>query len=221
MFQMPQVYPKWRFERHKARYDSFLGEKGGGDEAARHDSDVLSSSLLHQTPQWRMIACGMTSTASGSPWFPASCPSTRHAGWVAATVEPLFKASSLPRLNCSCAASFVSEYAIGFMPILYGDAFWTPSPTLVSWAHYHVVRSFCALHCDVTIVSLASQMGHQEALSLACWSQKRHIGIVIFFVTRFFYLWIYPFLLLLITYCSSLEKYVSPQKKVRFSYTDW
>ena len=51
MFQMPQVYPKWRFERHKARYDSFLGEKGGGDEAARHDSDVLSSSLLHQTPQ--------------------------------------------------------------------------------------------------------------------------------------------------------------------------
>ena len=53
MFQMPKVYPVWRFECHKARCASFLGERGGGEgnEVVRHGSDVLSSSLLHQTPQ--------------------------------------------------------------------------------------------------------------------------------------------------------------------------
>ena len=58
---------------------------------------------------------------------------------------------------------FATERVVEFISILLGDfcvlllllfvcLFWTSSP--VSWAYYRVVRSFPALHCDVTKMSV-------------------------------------------------------------------
>ena len=50
-------------------------------------------------------------------------------------------------------------------------------------SRYHVVRSFSALHVDITKVSLASRREHhQEALSFAYRSRKKCMWIAIIFV---------------------------------------
>ena len=50
---------------------------------------------------------------------------------------------------------------------------------LPSQAHYHTVRSFTALHSDITRMSLASWIEHQQALSFAYSSWKKCTGIAI------------------------------------------
>ena len=167
------VNPAWCFRCHKCAQRGVLNatkqgvphswgrRRGGGVgiEVVRHGSDVLSSSLLHQTPQWRTIACGMTSTASGSPWFPASCPSTRHAGWVAATVEPLFKAISLPRLNCSCAWSRLEKHDLQwqFCEWILLVLCWFYKVTLFEHHHQHLfhglITTLCTLFAPFIVTS--------------------------------------------------------------------
>ena len=99
-----------------------------------------------------------------SPLYSASCE---------------LKALAFPglQLNSACAWSRLKErdqqqrfcdwtcrwFYINFTTDFF---FFIPSLTLISSAHYCVVCSFPALHSDVTKMSLASQIEHQEAFTL-------------------------------------------------------
>ena len=56
---------------------------------------------------------------------------------------------------------------------LYKVTFWTPSLTLVSWAHNTVVHSFLALHFDVSRMSLATWIA-QRKRSVLCPGHRRN-----------------------------------------------
>ena len=57
------------------------------------------------------------------------------------------------RFTTECAADFITISWHFF----YIYVFFTPSLTLVSWAHYQAVRSFSALHSDVNKMFLKSR----------------------------------------------------------------
>ena len=84
----------------------------------------------------------------------------------------------------SLASEPESDFISSLRVILYRFykvTFWTPP--LGSRAHYRVVRSFPALHFDVTQMSVASRIERQQALSSAYRSWKKCIWIASIFVT--------------------------------------